>query len=275
MVIAIIGLATALVLPQFMPAIAYGSLEGSARHLANFGRAAVNRAAFAHERYTFHCDVATGQYWLVRWKEVVPERKKDKDEGLFKKESLFSRSSGTGSSRSGYGGSGGERTTFFNQELASTLFSQSPSLEALVTQDAPEGFDEQALEMQERFDRFSRLSLMTRARNVNQEGIFDEMGPLFEKKFTLSVHDEDEDQSEEETDPLLSRTYLPEGVVIESVRVGNSDRSKGTAEVEITPLGFTEPVTFVLRNTDGDRYTVVWDAITGGAHLYSGKRGAA
>ena len=32
-------------------------------------------------------------------------------------------------------------------------------------------------------------------------------------------------------------------------------------------MGLTEPVTFHLRNEDEDYFTVVWDAVTGGARL--------
>jgi len=268
LVIALIGLVLALALPQFMPAIAYGSLDGAARHLANFGRAAANRAAFTHERYTFHCDLANQQYWLVRWKEVEPDKDEKAKKDLFKREGLFDRSDGRGST------SRSRKGSLFDDENALSLFSQSPGLEAIVAQGLPEGYDEQALEMQERFDRFSRLALMARARNVKHEGILGEIGPLFEKEFRLDVDDEEEEQAEEVKEPLLVRVALPTGVWIESMQVGNSENTKGAAEVEITPLGFSEPVTFHLRNEDGDYYTVIWDAITGGAHLLRGKRAA-
>lgn len=269
LVIAIIGLMVALALPQFMPAIAYGSLDGAARHLANFGRAAANRAAFTHERYTFHCDLGNRQYWLVRWKEVEPEKTEKAHKDLFKKEGLFERSGERGAT------SGNRRGgSLFDNEHALEMFSQSPGLEAIVAQGLPEGYDEQALEMQERFDRFSRMTLMTRARNVKHEGILGEIGPLFDKEFTLDTDDEEAEQAEEVKEPLLMRVSLPPDVWIESMQVGNADNTKGAAEVEITPLGFSEPVTFHLRNEDGDYYTVIWDAITGGAHLLRGKRAA-
>jgi len=261
LVIAIIGLAVGLALPQFMPALAASSLEGSARHLANFGRGAVTRAAFSHERYTFRCDLARNEYWLVRWKEVEPEGEKeeDKEEGLFKKDNLFGAR----------GGRSGNSSLF---DIASQFTGQSAGLDALIADSMPEGFEEKAEEMQERFDRFAQLALMTRARNVKHEGILGEIGPLFEKEFTLETDGQKEDDYEEMKDPLLLRTSLPAGVRIESVQVGNAAAGKGITEVEITPLGFAEPVTFYLRNDDGDYYTVVWDAITGGAHLYAGKR---
>jgi type II secretory pathway pseudopilin PulG len=290
LVVVIIGIVLSLAMPRLLPAIYSSNLEGSARHLANFGRAAITRAAFGHDRFTFNCDLSTGQYWLVRWIDNEPSPEEQRNQGdLFKKDSLFERSSsknkssssrsggfGSSRSRSGYGGNSSIGTSLFDTDRASTLFTQDPSLQSIVTGSAQGDFQEeleQSEEMQARFDRFSKLALMARARNVQHEGILGEVGPLFEKEFKLKAKKkEEEEQFDEVKEALLSRTWLPDGVVIESVDVGTSNRAKGTISVEITPLGLAEPVTFYLRGENGEYYTVAWDAITGGAHLYPGKQ---
>jgi prepilin-type N-terminal cleavage/methylation domain-containing protein len=125
-----------------------------------------------------------------------------------------------------------------------------------------------AEEIRERFDRFARLVILAKASRVKHEGILDEIGPLFDKEFTL----DDEGKEEEEIKLLLlARTELPEDVTIESIQVGQVNKVKGTVEVEVTPLGLSEPVVFFLKGGSEEYYTVSWDAITGGAHLSQGK----
>ncbi|NIA15837.1 MAG: hypothetical protein GWP08_17375, partial [Nitrospiraceae bacterium] len=45
----------------------------------------------------------------------------------------------------------------------------------------------------------------------------------------------------------------------------------GEVEIELSPVGLSEPVTFYLKNEDDDYFTIEWDAITGGARVESGK----
>ena len=72
---------------------------------------------------------------------------------------------------------------------------------------------------------------------------------------------------------LLLRTALPEDVIIESARIGNTDYSDGTFELDVYPLGLVEPAVFYLRRKDDEEeyFTVVWDPITGGARVRRGK----
>lgn len=66
-VVLLIGLILALGLPSLVPAIAFGELEGSARHLAGYGRALMAHCAFTHEPVTFRVDLDAGEYWAMRW----------------------------------------------------------------------------------------------------------------------------------------------------------------------------------------------------------------
>ena len=115
------------------------------------------------------------------------------------------------------------------------------------------------------------MQLMSQARQVENEGILDEIGPLFDKPFAL----EDEEETEEELmEPLLERTALPEGVVIESVHVGSESFSSGEADVELSPLGLDESVVIYVKNEDDEYFTITWDPITGGARIDEGKKTA-
>lgn len=263
MVVAIIAVILALALPNLMPALAYGRLEGSARHLANYGRAAVARAAVTRVRHTVMIDTARGEYWVVQWKEV----KKDKD-FLENDEGLFGRGRGRSSRGRLFDRGGGESRSFFDRNRASTLFQAAPGL-ASVMEGMPEDGDEKAFEMQERFNKMAEMSLLARANNVKRDSFFDKEFTL--KDFSLDPHADDEEEGEEVKEDLLTRSRIADGVRIDSVRVGNEIQNKGLIEIDVTPLGLNQPVTFYLRGEDGDYYTVVWDAITGGAHLRRGR----
>ena len=250
-VIAIAGLILAIAIPQLAPTILFSNLEGAARHMASYGRAAMAHAVIAHERLTVRIDLSPGEderqnYWTVRW---FTEFEMDEDEeGMFD-EGTFGRTDET---------SRGERM----QDQRAAAF-EPGSEEAMA---------EQARILQERFDRFTTMSLQSKARNVKHEGLLGEMGDLFEDEDFSLDEGEDEEGVDEVKTSLLEHAWLPEGVVIESVRVGTSELSSGLVEVDVTPLGLAEPVLIYLKNEDDDDYfTVSWDPITGGAHIYEGK----
>lgn len=231
-----IALVMAIALPSFMPMLEFSSFEAAARHLANYGRAAMNYAMLMHERLTVQIDLENGEYWAVKW--VV------ESDGLFEDEQE------------------GQQPADQSQQF--------PALAGALAPGSPEEAALKAQEMQDKFDRFARLMVETRAKNVHQEGILDEIDPLFDHEFKLDSEDE-EDQRQEVQDPLLVRTYLPEGVVIDSVRIGSTSYSQGTVEVDITPLGLGETVVFYLRNDQGEYYTTLWDPIAGSARFFEGK----
>jgi hypothetical protein len=53
--------------------------------------------------------------------------------------------------------------------------------------------------------------------------------------------------------------------------VGSVEHTTGVVEIEVSPLGLTDTVTFYLLRGDNDYYTVVWDPITGSSRLSRGK----
>ncbi|MFO7973015.1 MAG: type II secretion system protein [Candidatus Hydrogenedentota bacterium] len=250
-VIAIAGLIMAIAIPQLMPTILFSNLEGAARHMAGYGRAAMAHAVIAHERLTIRIDLSPEedkpqQYWAIRW--LSEYELEENGEGMFDDE------------------------TFGRLEETAPGQKMQDRNAALYQAGSQEAMNEQARMLQERFDRFATLSLQSKARNVKHDGILSETGDLFEgKEFSLD-DDADEESVDEVKTSLLERTRLPEGVRIESVRVGTSEISEGLVEVDVTTLGLAEPVYVYLKSEETEEYfTVSWDAITGNAHLYEGK----
>lgn len=243
MVIALIATLMAIALPRFLPAISYSSLEGAALHLGHYGRAAMAQAVLSREQLTVTIDLDKQEYKTIhRVEEVVTDT-----------------SGANGQNKSNTGPSGSAASL-----VRSTLGqSSTPALS-----------DEAAMkaeQMQASFDSFTRLALQARAKNVEQDGILSDIGPLFEKEFTLDAKGEDK-KYQDVSSPLLEATTLPDNARIESVHFGGKDYVKGVVKIDISPLGLSEPVEFYVRSEDGDYYSVLWDAITGEAIVAEGRQ---
>ncbi len=261
LVMSIIALMAAVAAPQLMPAILLSQLEGSARHVAGFGRAVISQAMLMRETITVKLDLTKQEYWAThhvnKSKSIFDE---DKKEG----EADPSKKSSASTSRRERDANDGRNAGFLN------LLGYKPSEEDGT--DWGESSMSGGNLMRKQFDRFVQTQMQARSKQVNREGLLDEIGPLFDKKFML---DENEDVEEEVPDPLLARTSLPNGVVIESVRVGSASYSKGEVSIEVTPLGLVDPVTFYIKGEEDDYFTVTWDPITGNVHIERGKKDAA
>lgn len=261
LVMAVIALMAMIALPQLMPTILLSRLDGAARHVAGYGRAAMAEATLMRETIIVKLDLTNQEYWAVRRVEKAAsifdeEQKDEKNKTATDKKKKNSRDT----SRKQTGGNDGRNNDFLN------LLGYGRSEKQGATSDE-NGMTEADM-MRKQFDRFVQTQMLARSKQVKRGGILDEIGPLFDKKFSL----EDEKETEEEvTDPLLSRTSLPDGVVIESVRVGGANYTKGEVTIEITALGLSDQVTFYLKGEDESYYTVVWDPITGNVHIEKGK----
>ena len=231
----LIGIIAAVAFPQLMPAITFSRLEGAARHLVGYGRSAVAYCTLMREPITVKFDLETQEYWAVTQ--------------IKRSSSLFDD----------------------DEEESEKPTGPADMLEFLSSGEVPdqaELLQNGADLLRERFDEFARRRMETLSNNVEREGILDEIGPLFDHEFAL---DEEEEEYEEVADPLLIRTKLPEGVLIEAIRIGESRHSQGEVQVELSPLGLYSPVVFFLKNEDDDYFTVAWDPISGSAHLREGK----
>lgn len=267
-VITIVGVLAAIAAPQLMPAILMTRLEGGARHVAGFGRAATAYAALMRETITLKFDLDQQQYWAIRIKTRTDDFFED-DTNSEGAGTVAPETSGKGASGKSRDGGGADFLSMLGVGAAPAGAGGMAGGVGGAVPGAPGGVMSDADFMRQRFDQFARMQMMSRAKQVKREGILDEIGPLFEKKFSL---DDEESEEAEVQDPLLARTDLPEGVVIETLWVGSAQHGKGAVDIEVSPLGLYEPVAFYLKNEDGDYFTVEWDPITGGAHVARGKQ---
>ncbi len=258
-VVVIIGVVTAVAIPQLVPLIAFSEMDREARRLAGYGTALVAEAALFKTTLTVRVDLDRQEYHTIRL--VYPELEEEAAQGGAEKPAgdqmamlrEYAKSSGMSSG-----------------QLSGALAGQAkndPRLRGML----PQGFDQDLADeqMNDKFARFSRGLLETRAKNVKHDaGFLDEIGPLFEKKFTLK---EDEPVEEELGDPVLMRRKLPEGLRIESVSVNGERKGRGMVEFEVSPLGMDQLTGFHLVNGDGEYMTVWWDPLTGRGVSRTGK----
>lgn len=264
-VISLIGVIVAVALPQLMPAVVGSRLDGAARHVASFTRYAVAYAAMARTPIVVRFDLDKQEYWAFKngpsYEEMAASSNDEENSDASKKKSSLS-SDPLGGSMGGKSASQGGLSVDGN--LANLLSNYKEG----------EGFKKedmiaQALEFRQRFDNFARARLIMRTKQIKREGILDEIGPLFDKQFSL-----DENGEEDATiyDPMLERTTLPDGVSIDDVQVGSDEYGKGEADIEIDPTGLMKPVLLHLVGEDGDVLTVVLDPITGGTRVVEGEK---
>lgn len=247
----LISIILAVSIPQFFPIIAFSSLEGSARHIAGFGRAVIAQAALTQQEITVSFDLNGQEYWCAAL--VYPDQQQGM-EGEPEPDQLamleeFRRS--------------GDAPT---PELMSQMLAEGK------TDAFGQGFDPEMLDRQlnDKFERFAREATMRRAKNVKHDGgILSEIGPLFDKKFTLE--NQQEPVLQELNDPVLERSAIPEGNYIESITIGGAAYSRGVVEIPVSPMGISEEIRFFLRNDDREYFTVVWDPASGGTNVLMGR----
>lgn len=224
-----------LAMPALLPAFAFSELEGAARHLSNYGRSAGAYAGLNGKYITVKIDLDAGEYWAVELIETT--------------------------------------NTLFEDDEPETEISEQEALDALVASQSggdTAAMAEEVMLMEQRFERFFRRTLQAQAKNVQHDGsLFADVDPLFERDFSL--RDDDEDEDREIMDVLMRRTVLPDDVIIESMLVGSAKHTSGIVEIEVSPIGLTDTVTFYVLRGEDRYYTIVWDPITGGSRLSRGK----
>lgn len=252
MVVFLIGIIAAVAVPQLFPIILFSTLEGTARHLAGFGRAITAQAALTQQEITVYFDLNEQQYYAVAL--IYPEEDAALMEGEPEPDQLamFSEMRGGDQPPS-------------PEEISQML--ADGQLDAFG-----EGFDPAMMDQQlnDKFARFAREATMRRAKNVKHDGgILEGVGDLFGDKFTLE--DAPEPEAREFTDPVLERTAIPGSVYLESVMIGGEAFSRGLVELPITPMGLDDEVRFFVRSEDREYFTVVWDPLSGGTDVMFGK----
>lgn len=232
-----------IVAPALAPMFIFADLETSSRNLAAFGARAMDQCILARDRYTVKVDLANQEYWALRWPKVT-----DDEEGE-------GRLTG-GSSVLDGANKKSLRELLAGMDDASDLSSEDLESEA------------QALFAE--MEWHHRTVLESRARRVLEHEPGAAESRLFDTRFSL---DRDETDLEEVRLPLLQRTSLPQGVRIQRVVVGEKTYSSGVVDIDITPVGMALPVSFEMRNDDGDVFTVKWMGNTRQGIIESGWTG--
>lgn len=244
-IILIIGTVAALALPQFMPLLLFSEVDGEARQLAQYGTAIVAEAALFGNDITVHVDLAGQLYYA---EQTIFPNASDSLEDEMDYLSMFNdfRRSGQHS----------------NEDLREMLSGASEGNLRLAG-GLPEDFDQTKAneQMANAFDQRHNQLIYKRALNVKQnESFLSEIGPLFEKEFSLSW---EEPYEEELTLPLVARHMMPPTVRIVSVTLGDKQHTGGLVSISVTALGLEHPVSFQVCNDEGTCFTVEWNAVTG------------
>lgn len=252
-VILIIGLISAVALPQLVPLLLFSELDGQARRVAQYGSAVIAEAALFGSELKVYIDLDSQQVYTV---EVIYPQENGEGEGegadYLNMYTDFRKSS-----------------AYTPEELAEMLAGASQGNRRL-SGDLPEEFDpaEADAQMKDDFDLRQRQLLMVRAQNVKQdESLLSEIGPLFEDGFELSWA---EPYEEELTDPLLERIRLPEGVRISSVEIDGAAVTRGVVEIKVSALGLEQPVYISMNNEDEDAFSIEWNPLTGRGVVQAG-----
>ena len=218
-----LGIAT----PRLAPMFIFADLETSSRGLAGFGARAMDHCILARDRFTVKIDLAEQEYWAMRWPKVTDE---DEDGGFL----------------------GG--TNIMDGARAGALRDLLAGGDDLSDQ-ASGDLEGEAQALFAQMEWHHRTVLETRVRRVLESNVERAESRLFDTRFSL---ERDDTELEEVRQPLLYRTRLPEGIRIARVIVGERTYTSGQVEIDITPVGLERPVTFEMRNDDGDVFTVKW-----------------
>jgi len=244
-VILIMGVIASVAFPQLLPLLIFSELDGEARRLSNYGSGVIAEASLFGTDLTVYIDLDNQEYYTVRM--VYPEPEEDAEASVDQL-GMFSEF---------------RATSKFSPSDISEMLTASSSGDQRLSSKLPEGFDPAAADTQ-MYDKFNtryRQILYARAKNVKQdEGFLSEIGPLFDKEFSLSLA---EPYEEELSDPILQKYRMPEGIRIESVAQSGGSASSGVVAISVSPLGLTDSVVVYLNNDDGDYFTVQWNPLTG------------
>lgn len=240
-VIAIMGAVLAMAAPHFLPTLLYSTHEGAARHLANFGRAAIAEATLTRERIYVRIDLDHQEYWC----EVIPDPPEEaplhaalaNDDGLPEDDQ--------------------ELGQLAQEEL-------DKRAENAGTDEGDKVLDEQSRRMTEQSNLLARKALVAQAARVkHDERVLPHSArELLHPSLATSAQQE-ETEPQEVRNPLISRTRLPEEIHFARVEIGGVEHKKGVATVELSPAGLDVEAKFSLVNQRGNAFTVTWDPVSG------------
>ncbi len=253
-VIVVVGLVAAMALPQFLTIIAFSELEGTARHMAGYGRAAMAHATMLRHEIIVNVDLEYQEYYITQ--KIYP----DALEGTEGEVDMVGMDS--------------DQFEILT-EIQRSGISQDELNERMLTgnlDDLPENFNPEALDLQmnDAFTQYAQKGLRARAKNViHEEGLLDGIGDFFSNE---SIFVDDMEPIEEELfDPVLGRTTIQRGVILESITLNCKNIRSGLAQIPIGPLGLNDEIRFFLYNEETEEYfTVIWDPLSGGSNVIEG-----
>lgn len=253
-VIVVVGLVAAMALPQFMTIIAFSELEGTARHMAGYGRAAMAHATMLRQEIIVNVDLKYQEYYITQ--KIYP----DALEGTEGEVDMVGMDS--------------DQFEILT-EIQRSGISQDELNERMLTgdlDDLPENFNPEALDLQmnDAFTQYAQKGLRARAKNViHEEGLLDGIGDFFSDE---SIFADDMEPIEDELfDPVLGRTTIQRGVILESITLNCKNIRSGLAQIPIGPLGLNDEIRFFLYNEETEEYfTVIWDPLSGGSNVIEG-----
>ena len=254
-VVALIGAIMAIAVPEFGPTILFSQFDGAARHVAAFGRAAMAHTTMLRDPLTITFDLSAQEYWAIHWVEpdldLLQQEAEERHEATrTERGTLFDDGKKEGKSRDALDLMG--RSAFFGGDEEDLGF---PDMDPA----------------RDRFDRMVRQQMEARAKTVRHDDFLDEIGPLFENKFSLDDGPEIKGEWQEITDTVLERTILPENIRIDSIWVGGTSYTGGQISINLSATGLEQPVTIYLQNRS-EFYTVIWNPITGDAEAIEGRQ---
>ena len=254
-VMLIIGIIASIAAPQLLGLISYGELDGEGRWLANYGTAAVSEAALFKSSVKVRFDLDKQEYYAVRL--IYPEPETDENGNPLPPDQMAMLQKA-------------KKDNKMSSSQMSDLLAGKKDMDPSLRGALPREFDQELADQQmnDKFGRFARQSLETRAKNVkHKEGILSEICPLFEKKFTLK----EDEPTEERQGGVLARHRFPSDVRVVAVKRDGEVLTKGVVEVEVSPLGLSSLAGFHIVNSDNEYMTVYWDPLTGRGVTREGK----
>jgi prepilin-type N-terminal cleavage/methylation domain-containing protein len=274
-VIMIMGMVVAVTLPRFYPAIAFTRIEGAAKHMGNYGRAAMAEAVMLQQKITVRIDLDEQKYSAVRWvdPQVLEQQKQAEEEG---EEDMLARLAELKSGDIDRFGARGTSPASLVQQAKSRggMLDYKRYMAGLedFMGEIPEDFDEKLADeqMTRRFEDFSRRALLARAANVKHEGLLEDVD-IFGKKDDFSLEENNEPIEMDIENPVLRPVNVTEGITLETVAIDGVKQTRGLVEIELSPLGLSSRVGFHFVSEDKEYRTVYWDPTLGGSKVVEGK----
>ena len=277
MVILLIGMIASVATPRLLPLLTITEHENEARRLVGYGRSAMAHAALTRKPIRVRIDLDRQEYWA----EEMPQLIRDPE----------TESSGYGADDDDKFDDDVPEDEYELQETTKKILrdneKKNPSFTARDRdRDREEDNDEDELDsryddeearqsvldkqkekMEERFRSMSDNSLYARALRVQHDDEWTD-----EDRFDLDEFrkDEEEDLDDEDipkplNDPLLQAHRVIETVWIDTIYIGEEEYSKGVVDIELSPLGLENEVTFAVFNEENDLLMVYWDPLSGSA----------